>query len=483
MYKYSLTIALVLGCLLVTGTYAKAQVPDLLTQQGRLFDDSGQAIDGSVNFTFKIYDSASGTTSLWTETQTITLEDGYFSARLGDVETLEASMLLGPERWLGVTVDEDDEMTPRQRLTSVPYALIAGNAVGDITPNTITVGGVTIVDETGAWVGSSAGLVGPTGPQGDTGPTGVQGAPGPAGPAGADGAPGATGPTGPAGPTGAAGADGAPGATGATGAAGADGAPGATGPTGPTGPDGPQGVPGVPGPTGPMGPTGPQGTQGIPGVPGPTGPMGPTGPTGLDGPQGIQGIQGIQGVPGPTGLQGPTGPTGPTGPQGPGAGTFYLAISALACTPQGTALSGDSANCGGGGTVRTSGSSSFPCSVRGRNQVDTYICQVPLPAGAVIDEILAYGYDSSNGGYLEAAIWRQSPTTFGISYISPTYGGTWQNSGTTATPGFTSFPIYLDSDAGHTMAVGYRYTIGFAVYAPAGSTDTYGFRVKYTINP
>jgi hypothetical protein len=227
---------------LLVAAAASSAVPSTLTQQGRLLDSAGAPATGSVQITFTVYDTASGGTSLWTETQNITLDDGYFSARLGETTAIGANVFDGSTRYLGVQVGTDAEMTPRQSLVSVPYAIMANNAVGDLTPTSVTVNGTQVIDSTGAWVGPNSGLVGPTGPAGAMGPTGPAGAMGPTGPAGA------MGPTGPA---------------------------GAMGPTGPAG---------AMGPTGPMGPTGAQGIQGVQGaqgIQGVQGPIGPTGPSGI----------------------------------------------------------------------------------------------------------------------------------------------------------------------------------------------------------
>jgi hypothetical protein len=203
---FSFTTAMVLPL-----SSSAAPVPDFLTQQGRLFDNTGAPVTGSPQFVFTIYDDAAGTTSLWTETQSIALDSGYFSTTLGSVTALPANLFNGKTRFLGIKVGTDPEMSPRQPLTSVPYALIAGNATGDITPTSVSVAGAVVIDSAGHWVGSAAGLAGPTGP---IGPKGADGATGPTGPAGAKGATGATGPVGPAGPQ---------------------------GPVGPTGPQGPAG--------------------------------------------------------------------------------------------------------------------------------------------------------------------------------------------------------------------------------------------------
>ncbi|MEZ4296530.1 MAG: hypothetical protein R3B70_16275 [Polyangiaceae bacterium] len=219
---------------------ALAKVPATLTHQGRLFDANGDPLNDTVSITFSLYDGpAAGAQQVWEETVTVSVEDGYFSAALGETTPIDGTILDGSERWLGVAVGADPEMTPRFGVRSVPYALFAGDVTGDIHPTSVEIAGFgPVINESGQWVGDPAGLIGPTGPAGATGPTGATGAVGPTGPQGATGAIGAVGPTGPAGMAGATGATGATGAVGPTGPAGAAGATGAVGPTGPQGASG-----------------------------------------------------------------------------------------------------------------------------------------------------------------------------------------------------------------------------------------------------
>jgi Collagen triple helix repeat (20 copies) len=232
-----------------------AEVPGTLTQQGRLYDDKGAPINGPLEVVFSIYDKSDAASALWSETLSITFEDGYFSANLGEVSPLK-SVFDGSVRFIGIKVGADSEMSPRVAIGSVPYAFLADNAVGDITPRSISINGTIIVDENGQWVGDPTGLVGPTGA---AGPTGADGAVGPTGPMGPAGAAGAVGPTGPQGPQGLAGPTGAQGAQGPAGPTGAQGAQGAQGLAGPTGAQGPQGIQGAQGPQGLVGPTGASG--------------------------------------------------------------------------------------------------------------------------------------------------------------------------------------------------------------------------------
>ena len=70
-------------------------VPSTMTQQGLLLDQSNTPVAGAQTFVFTIYDSASGGKTLWTEKQTITLDSGYFSAQLGAVTPIPATVFGG----------------------------------------------------------------------------------------------------------------------------------------------------------------------------------------------------------------------------------------------------------------------------------------------------------------------------------------------------------------------------------------------------
>jgi hypothetical protein len=110
---------------------AIAAVPATLTQQGRILDaTTGEPVVSKLKIVFNVYADAKGGTALWTEEQNITLDDGYFSAQLGSVTAIPATVFDGTVRYLGVTVGADDEMAPREAITSVPYAMNA--AVADV---------------------------------------------------------------------------------------------------------------------------------------------------------------------------------------------------------------------------------------------------------------------------------------------------------------------------------------------------------------
>lgn len=105
---------------------AHTAIPQKINYQGYLTDPQGTAIDGNVSMVFAIYSQTSGGAALWTETQTVTATDGVFSVNLGNVNSID--LPFDTQYYLGITVGSDNEMTPRQALSSVGYAYRAKKA-------------------------------------------------------------------------------------------------------------------------------------------------------------------------------------------------------------------------------------------------------------------------------------------------------------------------------------------------------------------
>jgi hypothetical protein len=70
-----------------------------------------------------------------------------------------ASMMPPQTLYLGIKVNTDPELSPRQPLLSVPYAMVASNAIGDITPKSVSVNGKTVIDSMGNWKGPPTGVM------------------------------------------------------------------------------------------------------------------------------------------------------------------------------------------------------------------------------------------------------------------------------------------------------------------------------------
>jgi len=102
-------------------------IPRLLNYQGYLAEN-GVPLNGTVAVTFALYDVPTGGEPLWTETQNVTVHDGAFSVLLGSVEAIPPTVFSSGETYLGMQVEDDPELAPRQRLVSVAYAFFANDA-------------------------------------------------------------------------------------------------------------------------------------------------------------------------------------------------------------------------------------------------------------------------------------------------------------------------------------------------------------------
>jgi hypothetical protein len=104
-----------------------ASIPTMINYQGVLTDDEGNPLNGTYRLEFCIYTEETGGTNLWCEVHdTVDVVDGVLNVLLGEIENIPVEIFQHWQRWLGVTVEDDEEMTPRRRLTSVPYAYHAG---------------------------------------------------------------------------------------------------------------------------------------------------------------------------------------------------------------------------------------------------------------------------------------------------------------------------------------------------------------------
>jgi hypothetical protein len=123
--KESKVLILVFYLLIFGNTLAQENIiPTMINYQGFLTDENGSALTGSYQITFRLYDEASGDNPwVWSEMHdAVVVENGLFNVLLGSIDTLSADDLAG-ERYLGIMVAGEVEMTPRMRLASVAYSL------------------------------------------------------------------------------------------------------------------------------------------------------------------------------------------------------------------------------------------------------------------------------------------------------------------------------------------------------------------------
>jgi len=105
-------------------------VPGLVSYQGRLTTAAGDPVpDGTYFLRFQIYDAPTSGTSLWNSNiQPVVVADGVYTYLLGQDIPLPDGLFNSGNRWLGVTVGADPELTPRQQFLATGFAFVSQNA-------------------------------------------------------------------------------------------------------------------------------------------------------------------------------------------------------------------------------------------------------------------------------------------------------------------------------------------------------------------
>ena len=104
-------------------------MPQLINYQGRLTNAAGQPVNTAVPMHFALMDGDTNTANvLWGETQSsVSVNQGIYNVLLGSVKPIPGSALSGATVYLEVKVS-GETLKPRQRMTSVAYAIRSDNA-------------------------------------------------------------------------------------------------------------------------------------------------------------------------------------------------------------------------------------------------------------------------------------------------------------------------------------------------------------------
>lgn len=145
-------------------------LPREFVQEGLITDDDGRPLEGERRLRARLYATPRGGEVLFEEVHQVELFQGYYMFALGSIEVIDPDLFLRDEIYLGLTIDDGRELTPRTALRMVPAAFtaeVARNVTGDITPRSVSIPGVgMIINAEGQWVGNPVGLRGPPGGDG-----------------------------------------------------------------------------------------------------------------------------------------------------------------------------------------------------------------------------------------------------------------------------------------------------------------------------
>jgi hypothetical protein len=120
---------------------ALAGSPPILPVSGWLADTDGVGLEGDHDLTVALYDEPTSGDPLFLEMTTVSVDAGFFTAYAGQGAALDLLLFAEhDELWLGLSVDEGAEMTPRIQLGTAPWAAWAEFA--GVADDALQLGGV-----------------------------------------------------------------------------------------------------------------------------------------------------------------------------------------------------------------------------------------------------------------------------------------------------------------------------------------------------
>ena len=122
--KFNCLVALAASLNCILASVLMAQEPQVFRYQGRILNNDA-LVSGNLDFSFKLYDTPTGGSSLYEDAATITVVDGLYSTIIGDDTTSGGDLgdaLNNPAVYLEIEVG-GETLTPRERIVSVPYAM------------------------------------------------------------------------------------------------------------------------------------------------------------------------------------------------------------------------------------------------------------------------------------------------------------------------------------------------------------------------
>ncbi|MBM4388305.1 MAG: hypothetical protein FJ088_11235 [Deltaproteobacteria bacterium] len=119
---------LILAFLGVFTGSAFADVPGEIAFQGFLADADGNPVAGTVQMGFELFDAPVEGSSLWSETQDVSVSNGLFNLFLGAVNPINPLLFDGNSLFLEVKID-NEAMDARLEIASTAYCFTAQTAL------------------------------------------------------------------------------------------------------------------------------------------------------------------------------------------------------------------------------------------------------------------------------------------------------------------------------------------------------------------
>ena len=109
---------------------AQTQAPRTMSYQGLILDAAKHPVTGIHHITVHLYDDPLQGSLIHSESFTSDITNGIFSLVIGSEQSIQPTLNFDRQYWVGVSVDDASELSPRTAFTSVPYAIHANVAGG-----------------------------------------------------------------------------------------------------------------------------------------------------------------------------------------------------------------------------------------------------------------------------------------------------------------------------------------------------------------
>ncbi len=144
-HRCSILLFLLLTCLSLPGSLVHAQ-DRLISYQGSITSSVGKPISGEHILTITLYSDSQGEHPVWSGSYQQLLTNGIFNVTLGSGRyPISAAHDLSKPLWVGVRLDQGEELKPYTQLTGSPYSLsIPDKSVTKAKMGTEYVGSISI---------------------------------------------------------------------------------------------------------------------------------------------------------------------------------------------------------------------------------------------------------------------------------------------------------------------------------------------------